>query len=144
MKKLLFFFLVGILFSLSSCKKSEQACPDPPIEKGWGTVFLSTTGAQNKYTFYVFYEDPKPTPGSYFDVMVTPEGQAPKTYKAYNDGLPHTIADNTLGTASVEISVPITSKTFTVIRTAQLPPALQPFCSGGVPSQPMTYANAGK
>ncbi len=144
MKKLLFFFLAGILLSFASCKKNPPPCPKPPTETGLALNFPTTSGTQNTYLFNIYYEEPNPTPGSYFDVMVTPEGQASKTYKAYTDGLSHQLSDGSLGIASVEFSIPLNAKTFTVIRTGMLPTRLHAYCESGTPSQPMTYSNVQK
>ncbi len=144
MKKLLLFFLAGILISLASCKKNPPSCPAPPKETGFALGPPSSTGTYNTYRLDIAYEEPSPTPGSYFDVKITPEGQSPKIYKAYTDGLPHQLSDNSLGIAPGEFNVPVTAKTFTIILTGKLPPQLQPFCDCGVPSQAYSFANVGK
>jgi hypothetical protein len=144
MKKILFFFLAGILFSIVSCKKNPPPCPIAPTQTGFSLLLVGGSGTQNNYHLDISYEEPNPTPGSYFDVKITPEGQAPKTYKAYTDGLPHQLSNNSLGIAPVEFSVPLSAKTFTVILTGKLPSRIQPFCNCGVPSQAYTFTNARK
>ncbi len=144
MKKLLLFFLAGTLISLASCKKNPPPCPAAPKETGFALGPPSLTGTYNNYRLDISYEESSPTPGSYFDVKITPEGQSPKIYKAYTDGLPHQISDNSLGVALINFSVPLTAKTFTIIFTGKLPPRVQPFCDCGMPSQTYSFENAGK
>lgn len=141
MKKAVFF--IAGLFFLASCTKNLLTCPKPPTETGLELDLPVLTGNQNNYRFVVFYEEPAPTPGSYFEVTVTPAGQAANTYKAYTDGLPHQLSDNSLGMAVVELSVPLSSQNFIVIRTGKLPPQLQFYCGSGAPSQPISYPNSG-
>ncbi len=144
MKKLLFFFLAAIVCSIVSCKKDQPYCPAAPTHTGLGLLLVGSTATHNNYRLDISYEEPKPTPGSYFDVKVTPAGQPSKTYKAYTDGLPHQLSDNSLGVASVNFSVPLSARTFTVILTGKLPPRLQPFCDCGRTSQVYSYTNVRK
>lgn len=73
MKKLILFFLTGTLCSLASCKKDAPPCPAAPKETGLALTHPSSTATYNKYHLNISYEEASPTPGSYFDVKITPE-----------------------------------------------------------------------
>lgn len=145
MKKFVPAFLVGILFSLAACnKENPPPCPEAPTKTGQGLNLPVETATKNIYHLDVYYVDSLPTPGSYFDVTVTPEGKVSRTYQAPTDGLSHTLSNNDLGIATVEFSVPLSAKTFTVVTTGKLAKQIQHYCNGETTSQPTTYPNSSK